>query len=371
MLAFLLHDSGLLKALEKGKTGELSSFVLTPNVQPSMRPVGGPVKDWKILEAIDFPSLACGLDLYPDDLGWFTTRSRKKEHYHYRWHKKGGERTPRLIEIPKSSLKQTQRTVLEKIFSPMTTHEASCGFQVGKSVFDFVRPHCGQKMVLKLDLEDFFPGITSARIIRLFLTVGYPEYVADFLTRLCTNRVPELTLEEVNLSASARSRFEKSHLPQGAPSSPALANLCAFRLDCRLAGLARSVGVQYTRYADDLLFSGGEGFSRCVGRFYGAVLRILITEEFRVNLRKTRLMPSSQRQMAAGLILNEKPNVARREYDQLKAILQNCRQHDWQSQNREKQSEFPAHLAGRIKWVAASNPNRGRELSEEFAKIDW
>jgi RNA-directed DNA polymerase len=122
-----------------------------------------------------------------------------------------------------------------------------------------------------MDLEDFFPSISGVRIQAFFRTAGYPERVADLLGGICTNGEPP-------------------HLPQGAPTSPSLANLCAWRMDARLTGLAESVGAMYTRYADDLAFSGGEDFDRRVGRFSTHVAAIVCEEGFHVNHRKTRIM---------------------------------------------------------------------------------
>src|ERR1035438_3796724 len=88
----------------------------------------------------------------------------------------------------------------------------------------------------------------------------------------------------------ARAWYARPHLPQGAPPSPALANLCTYRVDCRLTGLAKSVGAEYTRYADDLAFSGSEAFERRIERFSTHVAAILIEEGFTVYYRKTRVM---------------------------------------------------------------------------------
>ena len=126
-----------------------------------------------------------------------------------------------------------------------------------------------------MDLRDFFPSLAGVRIQAFFRTLGYPEAVADLLGGICTSATPRdvwngaaFDLNPVYLRAP-RSLYRRLHLPQGAPTSPALANLCVYRADCRLAGLAKSVGAAYTRYVDDLAFSGGEGFERCAERFAG------------------------------------------------------------------------------------------------------
>src|SRR5262249_2692968 len=148
------------------------------------------------------------------------------------------------------------------------------------------------------DLRDFFASIAAARVQSIFLTAGYPEAVAKLLAALCTSRTPRDILRAVEspgASPTSRTRaigflYGNRHLPQGAPTSPALANLSAFRLDARLSEFAHASGGSYTRYADDLVFSGEEGFARHIGRFATHVAAIAIEEGFAVNHRKTRIM---------------------------------------------------------------------------------
>jgi hypothetical protein len=173
------------------------------------------------------------------------------------------------------------------------------------------------------------------------------------------------------LAWAERRRLATPHLPQGAPTSPALANLSAFRLDCRLNRLAESCAASYTRYADDLLFSGGEELARQSGRFQTQVGAILLEEGFRPNHRKTRMLRQGQRQQAAGLVLNEKPNIERRELDRLKAILTNCARQGPASQNHGKHADFRAHLQGKLAWVAFIHPGKGEKLHPIFERIDW
>jgi hypothetical protein len=168
-----------------------------------------------------------------------------------------------------------------------------------------------------------------------------------------------------------RSLYAQPHLPQGAPTSPALANLCAFRLDCRLAGLAGAAEAAYTRYADDLLFSGGHAFARSVKRFATHASAIALEVGFAVAFRKTRLMRQGVRQRAGGLILNQRINVPRDEYDALKATLFNCTRGDPRQQDRLGLPNFRAHLAGRVAYVASIHPERGQRLTALFERIVW
>src|SRR5262249_4018480 len=161
------------------------------------------------------------------------------------------------------------------------------------------------------------------------------------------------------------------HLPQGAPTSPALANLCTHRLDCRLDALARAVGGRYTRYADDLAFSGGAELERGARRFPGQVGRSALAEGFDVPTRKSRFMRRGVRQQLAGVVVNAHPNVRRDEYDRLKAVLTNCVRHGPATQNRDGRADFRGHLAGRVAYVAMLNPSRGRKLRTLFERIRW
>jgi len=165
--------------------------------------------------------------------------------------------------------------------------------------------------------------------------------------------------------------YSQPHLPQGAPTSPALANLCAYRLDCRLAGLARSVGVEYTRYADDLAFSGRVEFVRRVEGFSTHVAAIVMEEGFQVNHRKTAILRRSMRQLVAGLVVNEQLSVSRKEFDCLKAILANCVRFGAMSQNRAGHANFRQHLMGRVSFVSMVHPSKGKKLQELFDRIQW
>jgi hypothetical protein len=251
----------------------------------------------------------------------------------------------------------------------------------------FAAPHAGKQVVLRIDLADFFPSIPAGRIQALFRTAGYPERVADLLGGLCTNSAPwdvwdgdvwdggvwNGDVSPSNLAQIRRARwlYSQPHLPQGAPSSPALANLSAYRMDCRLAALASSAGAIYTRYADDLAFSSGRDFDRVVRRFQLHVCAIVMEEDFAVHHRKTRIMRRGVRQRLAGVVVNEHPNVIRADYDKLKATLTNCVRYGAPSQNRMNCDDFRGHLLGRIAFVGMLNPNRGSRLRAIFDWIEW
>lgn len=289
-------------------------------------------------------------------------------------------RPVRVIERPKHRLKTVQRQILSEILNWIPAHDAAHGFVAGRSVRSHAAKHTGQYAVARFDLEDFFSSVTASRIYGTMRTAGYPESVAHALTALSTNIVHsgfwaslDRPTQPAQIDAHQRlgRRLATPHLPQGAPTSPALANLAAFGLDRRLAGLAASLDITYTRYADDLTFSGPERLVRSHRALRSAVSEITREEGFTVNQHKSTLMTRGGRQRVCGIVTNQRLNVARGEYDALRAILHNSRVHGPSSQNRHQAPDFRAHLLGRIAWIAALNPARGEKLMRDFASIAW
>ncbi|MDQ3466287.1 MAG: hypothetical protein M3500_16735 [Actinomycetota bacterium] len=122
------------------------------------------------------------------------------------------------------------------------------------------------------------------------------------------------------------------------------------------------MGATYTRYADDLTFSGGPEVGRRANRIVASIRRIIEEEGFLLNNGKTRVQPRDGRQTVTGIVVNDKPNVARDDYERLCATLHNAALTGAQAQNRSGHPDFRAHLLGRIAWVEALNPARGRRL---------
>ena len=375
---FLSCDSGFIRACRR------------TNVPPGGPPVAvtlmhtapGPPRDWPVPELTTAAQLAHWLGLTHRELDWFAdTRGLERKvgaerarRYRYRLLSKGKDRF-RLIEAPKRRLKRVQRQLLDEILNHIPPHAAAHGFRPLRSIQSFVGPHVGRRVVLKMDLLDFFPSVPCSQTAAIYRTAGYPETVADLLTGLCTNVAPDdaWAARPGWSSCDVRRRwlYEQPHLPQGSPTSPALANLAAYRLDVRLSGLTRAAGGEYTRYADDLAFSGGDPFRRGVRRFRDHAEAIIMEEGFRVNFRKTRVMHQSQRQLLAGIVVNERPNIPRRKFERLKAILHNCRRDGPAAHNLDGRADFQAVLAGQIAFVASVHPQRGYRLWAVFNQIDW
>ena len=219
--------------------------------------------------------------------------------------RRGGERT---IEAPSDKLKALQRRVLHRLLNPLLAHPAATGFVRGRSIVDNARPHVGRGVVINLDLADFFPTITAERVAALFRARGWDVDSAAILSRICTN---------------------EGHLPQGAPTSPAISNLVCRKLDERLDRLIQRLKGNYTRYADDMTISlPGLGRNKRLRRHKGrktlsrpqfvsrnllTLIRQIIEQEgFRIQMKKkVRVQRPHQRQTATGLVVNQAVHLPR------------------------------------------------------------
>ena len=275
------------------------------------------------------PALADTLELSLGHLAWLadvrglerTVSAERLRNYRYRALPRPGG-VPRVIEAPKARLKEIQRWVLREILDHVPPHASAHGFSRGRSVITHARAHTGSEVVLALDLRDFFASVTAGRVFGTLVRIGYEPPVAHVLTGLSTNVMPEVMWDVVvrvtDSSATASGarfwlgrRLATPHLPQGAPTSPALANLAAFGLDRRLAGLARSLDLTYSRYADDLTFSGSAAVLRGRDRLEARIASIAREEGFAINGHKTSLRTRGSRQTVCGIVVNERPNVPR------------------------------------------------------------
>lgn len=173
------------------------------------------------------------------------------------------------------------------------------------------------------------------------------------------------------LSWQKRKLLTQPHLPQGAPTSPALANLCLWKLDKRLNGLAKKMDIRYSRYADDLAFSGGRHLYKN-NLYMRKLIEHIVTEEgFSIHHAKTFTASQSQRQTLTGIVVNRHPNISRREYDEIKAILYNCKTFGVEKQNRAQHPNFKDYLHGKISYIASINSSKGERLLKQFYQIDW
>jgi retron-type reverse transcriptase len=260
---------------------------------------------------------------------------------------KGGARR---IAAPRMPLRKVQRIILDQILAKVPMHDACHGFVKGRSTVTNAKPHEGAALVIKLDLKDFFPTVHYRRVKGLFRHLGYNDAVAGLLAGLTTYR-PKIGNDVVWPGV----------LPQGAPTSPALANLACRRLDRRLDRLAAKCGATYTRYADDLTFSFAKPPEVSLGRFLWWVDGICQQEGFVERPDKRRILRNKHQQRVTGLVVNAGVHVPRADRKRFRAILHNCKKHGVPSQARDH-ADFPAYLAGYAAYVHMVDPVLGKKL---------
>jgi RNA-directed DNA polymerase len=274
---------------------------------------------------------------------------RPGSHYvEFRIAKRGGG--SREIAAPRPTLKHAQRWISEQLLANLIPHQACHGFVPGRSIRTNALPHVRSELVLKLDIRDFFPTISRARVFRLFRRVGYNKPVATLLTGLTT------------LSDS---------LPQGAPSSPQLANLVSIELDARLAGLAHGRGFVYTRYADDLTFSGETVGNRNVKRL---IERIIRDSGFRPNERKGRYLHPHQRQAVTGVTTNARVSWPRDRRRWLRQEIHYARKFGVESHLARRgtlRGRYKEFLYGHVYALGSVDPSAARDLLTQLDEIVW
>ncbi|MEV6558958.1 reverse transcriptase family protein [Nocardia sp. NPDC051756] len=323
-------------------------------------------------ELPDLRAVATMLNLTPAELDWFADRggwlrTAREPLSHYRYRHLPKSNGTRLVEAPKPRLREIQRTIAHRILSHIPAHPACHGFEKGCSAATFAAPHAQASVVVRMDLRDFFSTIGVARVRGVYRGCGYPDDVARILADLCTTATASTSLR--TLDPRQRTLLKTPHLPQGGPTSPRLANLIAHNLDRRIAGYARRHNLIYTRYADDLALSGPAATDTDAAIW--TLTTIARDEGFTINPAKTLIRHQHQRQTLAGLVVNSHPAVPRPTYDDLRAILHNCRQTGAAAQNHHSHPDFRAHIYGLIAWIGEHSPARRQRLLAVADQICW
>ncbi len=271
--------------------------------------------------------------------------------------KRGGGH--RVIMAPKRRLKALQRRLLELLVNKLPVSEHAHGFRAGRGTRSNAEPHVGQKMVIRVDLKNFFPSVTFGRVRGYLIALGYGFPVATSLACLMTEA--ERQPVELDDGTLVHVPVTNRHCVQGAPTSPALCNALVMKLDRRIAGLARKFGVNYTRYADDLTFSGPLDHKQAFG-LTQAVRRIVEAEGFIVNADKTLLLSHARRQTVTGAVVNQTLGLSRQERRRLRTMLH----HESQGKplhDAEKHPATSAQLQGKLAYLKMLSAEQWEKLT--------
>jgi hypothetical protein len=299
--------------------------------------------------------LAEALKISRNELRFYAIHRRAERYPHYvafTLPKRGGGE--RLIMAPKRRLKEIQRRLVGLLVHRMPVSSHSHGFRLGSSVKTAAEPHVGKRIVLHLDLQDFFHTVTFARVRGLLIALGYGYPVATTLAVLMT----EAPRQPIEVEGTVY------HVPvghrrcvQGAPTSPGICNTMALRLDRRLAGLAGKFGFDYSRYVDDLIFSGDD--PDFINKLRHLASRIVREEGFEVNRTKTRIFRSGGCQRVTGVVVNEVMGLSRQERRRLRAMIHHLKQ-------GQTDDGRLAYLRGKLAYLAMLNPEQAEKLRERM-----
>lgn len=256
----------------------------------------------------------------------------------------------RMLSIPSIDLKYIQRWILDNILYKLEIHDHAVGFVRGKSTVINASYHINQEYILKMDIKDFFPTITTGRVFGLYKSLGYSSSVALTLTNLCT--------------------YNES-LPQGAPTSPYISNLICRNLDLRLDLLCRKRSLNYSRYADDITLSGGRNVKNTISY----VKKILEEEGFNVNEKKTKLIFKNNRQQITGIVVNEKLSIPKILIKSLRQDIYYMSKFGVESHldktGSKSKSHVKEHYFGLANYVLMIDREKGQKILAELNAIDW
>jgi retron-type reverse transcriptase len=308
--------------------------------------------------------LAMALGITIAQLRWLSFHTDVASRVHYVSFtvpkKSGGVRS---LSAPHRSLAAAQQWILANIVDRLPVEPAAHGFVAERSTVTNAQEHVGRDVVVNMDLENFFPSITFPRVRSVFHRVGYSPAVASILALLCT----ECPRRQVAFEGKTyHVALGPRGLPQGACTSPGLSNQVARRLDRRLGGLAKKLRLTYTRYADDLTFSGGADFVKRVGYLMARVRHISQDERFVINGKKSRVQRRNAAQQVTGLVVNHRIGIRRKELRRLRAILHRARHEGLDKQNREGRPNFRSWLQGKIAYVSMVQPGVGARMKAQF-----
>lgn len=287
--------------------------------------IGRTLRTFDLLKGLDVPEEAYLPCLY-------TVSNQIETHYHpVVISKKSGGR--RKLLVPDALLRTIQRNLLHHVLEEFQISEFACAYKKGTSIVDNARPHVGAKLVLKLDIQDFFDQITWILVYQnAFPGTHFPPAIRKMLTEFCCVR---------------------GRLPQGAPTSPTVSNLVMRPFDVHMGEWCREREIRYTRYCDDLTFSGVFAPEEVIRKVRG----FLQVYGFELNRKKTRVLGRGNAQSVTGIVVNEKAQVSRAYRRKLRQEVYLFDRYGIKTEEGPKNDEKERmRLLGKMRYVLSVNP---------------
>ena len=291
----------------------------------------------------------------------------------------------RVVVIPDPQLMAVQRWITRNILNHVNPHERSFAFAPGTSILQCAQEHCGCRWLLKFDVRRFFESISEDNIFRVFRRMGYQPLISFELARICTReRLPARVQQQARWQYDASKYSEilcyqagiLGHLPQGTPTSPMLANLASYRLDCTIQKVAEGYDMVYTRYADDIALSTKrEDFSRKdAGEIIGRVYSILRKYRFQPHTAKTHVSPPGARKIVLGLLVDgNRPRLSRDFRNRLERHHWGIQKHGLESHATyigfKSPFSFYHHVKGLVSFAKQVDPDWTEKLENMHALL--
>lgn len=303
--------------------------------------------------------IATAMELSPAQISWLSYHRGTATIDHYKRFKipksKGGFRT---IAAPKRILRHAQEWILKEILEKIPLHDAAIAFRKGRSIVDNAQAHKNGGVIIRLDLKDFFPSIKFNRVKGVFKSFGYNEGVATIFALICTDAARiAATLDDKTYYVALTERY----LPQGACTSPTLTNIICKRLDSRLTGLCQKFDFTYTRYADDMVISHLNSQTD-IRPVLKSTQKIIAEEGFLLHPDKLKVMRPHQRQSVTGIVVNQQPNISRRDLRNFRSFLHHYEKEGAAVMTARLGKDATNYAQGYLSYIHMVNPQTAQKI---------
>lgn len=293
----------------------------------------------------------------------------------------------RFICVPEPLLLYVQRWIhthiLSNKYSLGLLSNNATAYMPDSSHVKNAKRHVGANWLVKLDITSFFESVSERQVYHVFRKLGYRAQVAFCFARLCTRLVPQhqdmrfyrgTKRWEIGHKRKYLSAKTIGHLPQGAPTSPMLANLVCASIDSDLQGIAQRKGLVYTRYADDMTFSGHFEDRSVAASHCAEVASIISKNGFSINSQKTNIAKNGGRKIVTGLSVDGSTIRLPRSYkDKIRQELYYIETYGLaghcERTRQKNQLSYLLHLDGKIKYIKSVEPTFGGKIEEQFRKL--
>ncbi|PWF25743.1 reverse transcriptase family protein [Ancrocorticia populi] len=289
--------------------------------------------------------------------------------------KRGGGVRP--ISAPEPPLMHVQRWILHNVLDGLDEHSASYAYRRGRSIAHCAKAHVGARWLVKMDIHNFFGTVTEQRVYKVFRDLGYERLISLEMARLCTREEMKSSTRAPGFRYTAVPSYVSGTigvLPQGAPTSGALANAVATRIDRALSGLLGDRGITYTRYSDDLTFSTRDGFDRVrASDLISQVTGVVQSCGFQVHKKKTHVVPPGARHVVLGLLVTENnvrllPEIRRRIEQHVRGVEGFGVRHHADHRGFDDPSAMIGYVGGCLSFALSVDPDWAAPMYRRWMK---